>query len=370
MLLTDLPNELLQLIAENLESTKHIRNLCLTNRRLYEVINPYLYRHDVERCRSSALHWAAERNNQGVAQKALKAMKCVRVANEYDQSALMVAAKHGSYAVARLLLTVANLSVTDKDGRTALSWAAAEGHEPIVDLLLSKEADMSVEKFDQERPVSLATEKEHARVTELEGVDPNVKDSGGKTPLSLAAENGHKRVVELLLAKEGVDPNCQDFQLQTPLSLAAEKGHVGVVELLIAKEGVDPNHQDTDGWTPVSSAAARGYMRVVELLLKAHANPDLNDIQGGTALYRAVSVESREIVKLLLDANADPDVKYGYLKETPLFVAVYNQNEQIINLLLKAGAALDIQDQRGDTPKSLAVRLEFWSVVDLLEKEM
>lgn len=63
-------------------------------------------------------------------------------------------------------------------------------------------------------------------------VDPYSKDGEGRTPLSWAAENGHERVVELLLAEKGVEVDMKSVNGRTPLYRAAEKGHEKVVELL------------------------------------------------------------------------------------------------------------------------------------------
>jgi ankyrin repeat protein len=58
-------------------------------------------------------------------------------------------------------------------------------------------------------------------------------------PLSWAAGNGHEAVVKLLLATDGADPNSKDEWDRTPLLRAAENGHKAVVNLLLATDGVD-----------------------------------------------------------------------------------------------------------------------------------
>ena len=131
-----------------------------------------------------------------------------------------------------------NPDVKDTYGRSPLSWAAGNGHEAVVKLLLEKGA-------------------------ELES-----RDKGwGWTPLSRAAADGHEAVVQLLLAKDGVDVNSKDcYYGQTPLSRAAGNGHEAVVQLLLAKDGVDVNSKDYFGRTPLSWAAENGREAVVQLL--------------------------------------------------------------------------------------------------------
>ena len=66
-------------------------------------------------------------------------------------------------------------------------------------------------------------------------VDPDTRDSYGRTPLSLAAENRHEAVVKLLLETGRVDINSMDRRDWTPLSWAKNKGHKAVVKLLLEK---------------------------------------------------------------------------------------------------------------------------------------
>ncbi|KAH6714520.1 hypothetical protein BKA61DRAFT_550129, partial [Leptodontidium sp. MPI-SDFR-AT-0119] len=130
---------------------------------------------------------------------------------------LHLAACFGVQAVVRLLLEKgAELYTRDDYGRTPLLYAARNGHEGVVQLLL-------------------ATEK----------VDVDSRDTyHSMTPLSHAAWNGHEGVVQLLLAIEKVDVDSKDNSNQTPLSLAAKNGHEGVVKLLLATEKVDVDSRD------------------------------------------------------------------------------------------------------------------------------
>jgi hypothetical protein len=111
----------------------------------------------------------------------------------------------------RLMLYI-YVNKKDSHGRTALYWAAGNGHEAVVKLLLDKGADLEA------------------------------KDEWGQTPLSQAARNGHEAVVKLLLDK-GADLEAKDKWGQTPLWQAARNGHEAVIKLLVEK-GADLEAKD------------------------------------------------------------------------------------------------------------------------------
>ncbi|KAL2830947.1 ankyrin repeat-containing domain protein [Aspergillus pseudoustus] len=71
--------------------------------------------------------------------------------------------------------------------------------------------------------------------------DPNARDPYTLTPLHLAASNGHQEVVELLLSQQYINLNAVDCRGYTPLTCAVMSGAAGIVGLLLEKEGVDVN---------------------------------------------------------------------------------------------------------------------------------
>ncbi|RYP69569.1 hypothetical protein DL770_008217 [Monosporascus sp. CRB-9-2] len=160
-------------------------------------------------------------------------------------TALHLAAYFGLHKAVESLIRENNPDIKDGFGQTPLSWAAKNGHEAVIELLLAtKKVDPDSKSNYGKRPVSWAAENGHEAVVKLlldtEKVDPNSKSNYGKTPLSLAAGNGHEAVVKLLLATKKVDPDSKTSNGKTPLSLAAENGHEAVVKLLLATEKVEP----------------------------------------------------------------------------------------------------------------------------------
>ncbi|PVH72419.1 hypothetical protein DL98DRAFT_397103, partial [Cadophora sp. DSE1049] len=63
-------------------------------------------------------------------------------------------------------------------------------------------------------------------------VEADSKDKYGQTPLSWAARNGHEAVIKLLLSTGKVEADSEDENSRTPLSWAAQNGHEAVVKLL------------------------------------------------------------------------------------------------------------------------------------------
>ena len=122
-------------------------------------------------------------------------------------------------------------NLNPRKGQTLRGWAASDGHEAVVNILLARD-----------------------------DVDPGLKNDSGQKLLSLAVSNGREAVVNLLLARDDVDPDLKNDSGHTPLSLAVSNGHETIVELLLARDNVNPNSQDKDGQTPLLLAMGQGHL--------------------------------------------------------------------------------------------------------------
>ena len=103
-------------------------------------------------------------------------------------------------------------------------------------------------------------------LVEREDVEADLKDENGRTPLSWAAAEGHDAVVRLLVERDDVKADSKGESGRTPLSWAAAGGHEAVVRLLVERDDVEADSKDRSGRTPLSWAANGRHEAVMKLL--------------------------------------------------------------------------------------------------------
>jgi ankyrin repeat protein len=168
------------------------------------------------------------------------------------------------------------------------------------------------------------------------GADVNGSDNGGP-PLCQAVDGGQKAMVELLLSR-GADVNARarDGSGATALLKATANGYQAVVEVLLAhKADVNAHYTGMNSFTPLHIAARRGDSNLIKAFLDAGANPNSVDADGQTPLGQAIESGHLEIAKALLAAKADPN---RFTKRSPLMIAIHQKDADAVELLLTAGA--------------------------------
>ena len=192
----------------------------------------------------------------------------INLQSRFKETPLYHTVKWGSARSVQMLLDAgADPSIGNEDERTPLCWAAGDGKEDFIELLL-KHHGMDINKPERlgRSPLSEASINGHTKVVRMllaKGVDIESKDKEGRTALTLAAISGHKVVAKVLL-KNKADINTQDEKGNTPLALAAEHDHDAVVRFLL-ESGADAELPDEDEETPFEKARDKHMDQIVSV---------------------------------------------------------------------------------------------------------
>ncbi|OPB45793.1 hypothetical protein A0O28_0093600 [Trichoderma guizhouense] len=274
----------------------------------------------------------------------------VNAIDKYNRTALFYAAWNGHMPIVkRLLKARARVDMVDTIGGTPISYALCYGQQDVATELMRGAQPDSVDEIRRKLLLS-ALKHGHDPVVERllnSGADPRVADDEDVSLIAWATERGKTNIVKLLIER-GAGINKGDRDGKTPLMLYIDQGETNIVELLI-KKGADTNKGDRDGKTPLLLAAEKGNKDIVELLIEKGADTNEGDFNSTTPLMLAITERRIDVIRLLMDKGADvnksdwgADVnkgdKYG---ATPLVFAIHAGSSHLVEMLLKGGARVD-----------------------------
>lgn len=171
--------------------------------------------------------------------------------------------------------------------------------------------------------------------------------------------------------EQGADIEQRDLKLRTPLMAATHANQIEVAKYLI-EHGADVNARDAIHDSPYLYSGARGLQEILELTLSHGASLKSVNRYGGTALIPASERGHVKTVKTLIDAGVDVD-HINRLGWTALIEAIIlgdgsQKYEEIVTLLIKGGANVNLADGSGYTPLTLAKDKGYTNIVNILEK--
>jgi ankyrin repeat domain-containing protein 50 len=306
------------------------------------------------------LWYAVERGHSTVVELLLENGAKAVVKDSRGNIPYVQAVLHGHMAVVEQCLEIATTDELDMNPdicSTLVTWAASNGLEAVLKVLLKKGANSDSPDPEYGRtPISWSASGGHEAIVNLligHGASVNTKDRSGKTASWHASSGGHEAVVRLLL-DHGASVDSKDDTGRTALWQAAKGGYASVVKLLLER-GARADPKDHSKKTALWQAASGGHEAVVDLLIQHRVRTDSMDTElHRTPLLLAAWHGCERVVELLLKAGGDVDSKDRY-QRTPLFWTAYFGNMAMAAILLENGANIDSRDICGQTPLLCAI---------------
>ena len=174
-----------------------------------------------------------------------------------------------------------------------------------------------------------------------QGADVNTKNRQGDPILFDVIENGDEKIARLLLEYEAKSKSDGI----TALHIACSYPTRALVRLVL-DYGAYIDAKDPSGQTPLYLATVGGFPSIVKLLLEEGARPNIIISGRRTALYKSGDNDPSDVVKLLLRYGADPDLGYGRLGETKIYKAAWYNKLELVELLLQFGADVNIRNRK------------------------
>ena len=294
----------------------------------------------------TALMWAAAEDNAGV----------VRA---------LVAAGADVHARSNVSLDLTPNEPGDK-GFTALLFAARAGQLRAAEALMDVGANVNDTLADGTSALVLATlsaQYEMGRFLVERGADPNAAEQGWTALHQLAWTRRPSR------GPTTVGPVSRGAVDSLTLAKALVE-HGGDVNARITKEAVEiyvgRNQMNRLGATPFFMAASRVDVEFMRFLAEHGADPFLPNVEGTTALMAAAGVglwfpgespgtpeEAAASVEFCLKLGGDATTVDAN-GDTALHGAAYWDSPRAIELLVAAGAELDVKNGKGWTPLRIA----------------
>ena len=280
---------------------------------------------DNETALYSLLHYDETKKRVEIAKELIKAGTDLNLKPHGNHTALHYASKNNKEEIAKALIDGgADLNVRDKEGNTPLNVITFQNSR-IAKALIDAGADVNIGNNDGLTPLHrIMWSPEIIQALVDAGANVDVKDKHGDTPLYKAATRGCSETVQVLI----------DAGADISRALNSARGEI-TKRLLSIKAGEDVNKKDEKGWTVLHYAARDGSLIITNGMIKAGAD-----------------------VNILCETSDGP--------MTPLMLAAYNKHSEIIKALIKSGANINTQDERGRTALHLAVDKDCIEAVEAL----
>jgi ankyrin repeat protein len=267
--------------------------------------------------RGTGLIRAGERGHADIVGRLLRAGIEVNHVNRPGWTALDEAIVYGdggpTYVdtVRALVAGGADVGRVASDGRTPRQNAQRQGQDAVTATLDRAGQAPPADPAAALLAAADAGDADGAAVALRAGAPIESRDERGRTPLLLAALNDHVDVARLLVVL-GADPDAQDDRRDSAWLVTGVTGSVAMLEALLPA-GPDLTLTNRFGGVSVIPASERGHVDYVRRVVTTGIDVNHVNDPGWTALLEAIvygdgSAPYQQIVDILLAAGADPRI--------------------------------------------------------------
>nr|XP_044993278.1 ankyrin repeat and SOCS box protein 3 isoform X2 [Jaculus jaculus] len=235
---------------------------------------------------------------------------------------------------------------------------------------LVKRMDFTEAYSDTCSSVGLAAREGNVKVLRnllKKGRSVDVADNRGWMPIHEASYHNSVECLQMLIHKDPSENyiKTKTFEGFCALHLAARQGHWKIAQILL-EAGADPNERTLEETTPLFLAVENGQMDVIRLLLRHGASVNgSHSMCGWNSLHQASFQENAEIIKLLLKKGVQKECQDDF-GITPLFVAAQYGKLESLSTLISSGANVNCQALDKATPLFIAAQEGHTKCVELL----
>lgn len=330
----------------------------------------------------TALHYAIEGNCQEVVDAIVEFKKIAASDDEKPDFnikstsgdsplSLAMSLRHNDL-VPLLIKGGADVNARNGQDLTLLHQAIIKESPETAVFLLEQGADMNALTADQESPLQLAIHCRLEPVVEAlctRGVSLSAPNNKGDCPLWCALESEQENIASVLV-RHGVDTDCwspgPDGCLQTLLHRAIDENNE-LAAMFLIRSGCDldsPRQAGLDGPTELSSTKESslhlccqwGLTRVLQTLIEHGANVNCVEFENKTPLHVAIQNQHEDIIAIMLK-HPTIDLKVrDKIGNTPFATALTVRNHKAAEKILdRMPNAAEQMDSRGRNFLHLAI---------------